>query len=300
MKATSDAEIPDAGASGAQARSVTTSGSGGAVLDLAPLSFAGGLRAAGRDVRDGLRLLPLAFALGWLDIRMRYRGSMLGPFWLTISTAVMVAALGFLYATLFHMTLRDYLPFLSLSLVLWSFLSTVISESAGVFVQESRLIQASRMPFSVYACRALIRNALILLHNAAVVVVVLLIFRVVPGDLWLLVPATALWIVDCMAIMLCLGLLGARFRDIPPIVASLLQVFFFITPIIWRPELVGPMRRWLLLDPFYPLLSIMRTPLLGESAGLMVWGAALAHSALLLICASLVFARFRARIAYWI
>src|SRR5450631_1400576 len=72
-------------------------------------------RWAMADVAAGLRLWRLAWALGWLDIRLRYRGSMLGPFWLTISTGVMVGSLGFLYAALFNMSLRDYLPFLALS-----------------------------------------------------------------------------------------------------------------------------------------------------------------------------------------
>ena len=58
-------------------------------------------RLSVRDVREGTRLLPLAWTLGWLDIRLRYRGSLLGPLWLTLSTGVMVGALGFLYAHIF-------------------------------------------------------------------------------------------------------------------------------------------------------------------------------------------------------
>ncbi|WP_122038630.1 ABC transporter permease [Asaia bogorensis] len=270
------------------------------ILDLFPLSAAGRFRAALADMRAGLRLLPLAMTLGWLDIKMRYRGSMLGPFWLTITTAVMVAALGFLYAELFNMVIRDYLPFLALSLVLWGYISTLIGESTTVFSQESRMIQAVRMPFTVFALQAITRNILVLLHNAVVVLVVFLIFRVAPLHIWLVLPALALWLVDSFALMLCLGLLGARFRDIPPIVQSLLQVFFFITPIIWRPELVGTLQHWILLDPFYSLIAIMRTPLLGEPTPLALWEVALAHSAVLVGFAVFVFTRFRARIAYWV
>lgn len=275
-------------------------GEEGPVLDLSPLDRYGRFKAACTDLREGMRLLPLAAALGWLDIKMRYRGSVLGPFWMTISTAVMVAALGLLYAELFHMELHDYLPFLSLSLVLWAYISTLIAESTTVFSQESQLIQAARVPFSVYAARVVIRNGLVLVHNAAVVLVVFLIFHTVPAEVWTILPALALWLVDSFAIMLCLGLLGARFRDIPPIVGSVLQVFFFITPIIWRPELVGALQHWLLLDPFYPLVSVLRAPLLGGVAGPKLWIAALAHSAVLIVLAAAVFSRFRARIAYWV
>src|SRR4051812_20162269 len=85
------------------------------------LEFFSGMSRAARhrlaidDVRAGLKLWRLAWSLGWLDIRLRYRGSMLGPFWLTISTGVMVGSLGFLYAALWHISVRDYLPFLALS-----------------------------------------------------------------------------------------------------------------------------------------------------------------------------------------
>ncbi|WP_025840639.1 ABC transporter permease [Asaia platycodi] len=270
------------------------------VLDLYPLSGWARYRAAFVDLRQGLSLLPLAMTLGWLDIKMRYRGSILGPFWLTISTAVMVAALGFLYAELFGIALGNYLPFLALSLVLWGYISTLITESTTVFSQASSLIQSARTPFSVFALQVIVRNFLVLAHNAAVVLVVFLIFHVVPHKIWLVVPALVLWSVDSFAIMLCLGLLGARFRDIPPIIVSLLQVFFFITPVIWRPELVGPLADWLLLDPFHPLLAIVRAPLIGESLSPLIWEAALAHSAILIVAAALFFARFRARIAYWV
>src|SRR5215472_7810820 len=83
------------------------------------MSRAANARLAMQDIADGLRLWRLAWTLAWLDIRLRYRGSMLGPFWLTISTGVMVGALGVLYSTLFKMDIASYLPFLALSQVLW-------------------------------------------------------------------------------------------------------------------------------------------------------------------------------------
>ena len=98
-------------------------------------------RLAVRDASNGTALWPLAWTLGWLDIRLRYRGSMLGPFWLTLSTGIMVASLGVLYSTLFHMDVREYLPFLSLSFVLWGFLGTIVSESCTAFTEAETVIR---------------------------------------------------------------------------------------------------------------------------------------------------------------
>jgi len=158
------------------------------------------------DIVGGARLWRLAWALGWLDIRLRYRGSMLGPFWLTISTGVMVASLGFLYSTLFKISLRDYLPFLALSQVLWGFLSTLVSEACTAFTDAEGVIRSVRMPFFVFSMRALIRNAIVLGHNIVVIVVVFAIFSMWPRwQALTAVPGLLVWTVDGLALTLLLG-----------------------------------------------------------------------------------------------
>ena len=272
------------------------------------LEFAAGMSARARnhfavaDLRAGLRLWRLAWSLGWLDIRLRYRGSMLGPFWLTISTGVMVGSLGILYSTLFNMDLAEYLPFLALSQVLWAFLSALVSESCTVFTDAEAVIRSMRMPFFLFAMRVLIRNTLVLAHNVCVIVAVFAIFRVWPGSHGLLaLCAVPLWIVDALALALLLGGFCARFRDILPIVNSVMQIAFFLTPVIWKPGQLGPTAVSLLpLNPFYDMLEIMRAPLLGELPSLSVWAGAFGFSALLCALSWYFFMRARGRIAFWI
>ncbi len=256
---------------------------------------------AWQDIRDGLRMWRLGVTLGWLDIRLRYRGSLLGPFWLTISTAVMVGSLGVLYATLFHMNLREYLPFIALSQVLWGFISGMIGDGCTCFTQAEGTIRSMRMPFFVHAVRCLVRNVLILAHNVVVIAVVFILLKINPG--WggfLAVPALALWTIAGLSICLPLGGVCARFRDIPPIIASVLQIAFFVTPIIWLPKQLGPYMHFLLLNPFFDMLEVVRAPMLGTDAGSHVWAAATAITFVLAGLSFLIFARARARIAFWI
>lgn len=259
-------------------------------------------RLAGQDVADGFGLWRLGLTLGWFDIRLRYRGSVLGPFWLTLSTGVMVAALGVLYSQLFKMALHDYLPFLALSLILWAFLASVVTDACGCFQQAEGMIRSQRMPFTLYAVRVIVRNVLVLAHNVVVIIVVYAAFNAWPG--WAAfgaLPGVALWIVDALAACLVLGAVCARFRDIPPIVGSVMQIAFFVSPVIWKPELLaGPQARWLPLNPFYSLLEIVRGPLLGHHTGWAIWMSALGYSALLCGVAWLVFARVRGRLAFWV
>nr|WP_294507188.1 ABC transporter permease [uncultured Rhodopila sp.] len=281
----------------------TTTIAATASLDLkADMSASSRHRLAIDDLVRGARLWRLAFALGWLDIRLRYRGSMLGPFWLTISTGVMVAALGVLYSTLFKMDISDYLPFLALSQVLWGFLSALVSEGCTTFTEAESVIRSVRMPFSVFAARTLIRNTIVLGHNILVIVVTFAIFSRWPGWEGLMaIPGLLLWIVDALALTLLLGAFCARFRDIQPIVNSVMQIMFFVTPVIWKPEQLGTGMAKLPLNPFFDLLEIVRGPLLGGGAlTTTAWLGAIGFSLMLCVVSWAFFTRARGRITFWI
>jgi len=269
---------------------------------LSDLSAGARQRLAVEDVHDGLGLWRLGCTLGWFDIRLRYRGSMLGPFWLTLSTGVMVAALGVLYSQLFKMQLHDYLPFLALSLVLWGFIGSVVTDACGCFQSAEGMIRSQRMPFTLYAIRVVVRNLLVLAHNVVVILVVYAVFDVWPGFAALaVVPGIVLWVVDGLAICFMLGAVCARFRDIPPIVGSVMQIAFFVSPIIWKPELLhGQQAEWLPFNPFFTLLEVVRAPLLGNPATWQVWLSALGYSALLCGVSWVLFARVRSRLAFWV
>lgn len=254
------------------------------------------------DIRGGLHLWRLAWALGWLDIRLRYRGSMLGPFWLTISTGVMVAALGVLYSTLFKINLRDYLPFLALSQVLWGFLAALVSESCTVFTEGEGVIRSVRMPFFVFSMRTLIRNIIALGHNIVVIVVVFAIFSMWPTwEALMAIPGLVVWVIDALALTLLLGAFCARFRDIQPIVNSVMQIAFFMTPVIWKPDQLGAKGiEKLAINPFFDLLEIVRGPILGTDIAVTTWIGAIGYSIVLCAISWAFFVRARGRITFWI
>ena len=272
-----------------------------AMLELAPPRFSR-QRLAWRDLQEATWLWRLCWTLAWLDLKLRYRGSMLGPLWLTLSTAVMIASMGAIYARLFHMNLREYLPFLALSIVLWGFLSAVVADACAAFTGAEGMIRSIRMPFSLYAARIVVRNVLVLAHNLVVIVLVYALLRIDPGPTALLaLPGSAAWLIDGLATAILLGTLCARFRDIPPIVGSVVQIAFFVTPVIWKPELVGADRQALLpINPFYSLLEIVRGPLLGHVPGATTYLSALVYSAALCAMSWYLFTRVRGRIAFWV
>ncbi len=252
------------------------------------------------DIAEGAALWRLGITLGWLDIKLKYRGSMLGPFWLTISTAVMVAAMGGLYGALFHMDLQTYLPFLALSLVMWNALSGHVMDACNTFTQAEGTLRSQRMPFFVQMLRVVVRTVISFLHNVPVILAVFVIFSIWPGAGGLLcLPGFAIWTIDAFAACMMLGAFCARFRDIPPIVASIMQIAFFVTPVVWRPEQLGAKGWWLPLNPFDALLEVVRGPLLGAPPSTEVWVLACCYSLGFCVLSWLLFARVRGRLAYW-
>lgn len=259
---------------------------------------------AATDLEDGARLWRLVWALALADIKLRYRGSALGPFWLTISSGVQIGAMAFVYAGLFRVDIRQYLPFLAVSIILWNFLSSLITEGCTCFSQSDALIKGARMPFTVHAARSVVRNTIVLAHNIVVVVAVLVIMDV-DGSFYSLavIPAFCLWVIDAFAISLLLGAFCARFRDVPQIVASMMQVAFFVTPVMWSTSILENHSRAELLiryNPFFYMLEILRAPLLGTPVTADVALRALFISAAILIVSWIGFARARGRVAYWV
>ncbi len=271
-------------------------------LELTSLpGFAARSGLAKADLLAAIGMWRLCWTLSWLDIKLRYRGSVLGPFWLTLSSALMIGSMGFLYAALFAMNLHEYLPFLALSIVLWNFLSTLVSDACVCFTSAEGMIRAVRMPFMLYGGRVVLRNLLILAHNVVVIVVVDVLLQINPGAVGLLaIPAFALWLLVGLALSMLLGALCARFRDIPPIVGSVMQMAFFVSAIIWRPEQLKTNEYLLAFNPFYTLMEIVRGPLLGTVPSMTVYASALLYSVATFVAAWLMFARVRGRIAFWV
>jgi homopolymeric O-antigen transport system permease protein len=254
-----------------------------------------------RDLREGLNRSWFWSALAIQDIRLRYRGSALGPIWLTLSTAIMIAAMGTIYCRLFNVDVATYLPYVAAGLVIWQFISNLIMDGCNTFVAVQSLIQQVRIPYSAHACRVVARNVIIFAHNLVIIPIVFLLF---PPDInWRLAlfPLGLLVvIVNGMWICTLFGMVAARFRDVPPIVASFIQVVFFVTPIFWPVSAIGSFRAYAELNPLFAAIDIMRSPLLGLPPAPYSWTIVGAVTIIGCSATFLLFARFRSRIAFWV
>lgn len=253
------------------------------------------------DILVGLRATHVWLALGWHDIRQRYRRSVLGPFWFTLSTLIMVGVLGVLYSTLLGQEIHDYLPYLGVGLVVWQYLSTCVNEGANTFIGAGYLIKQIRMPVTVHVARIVWRNFVILMHSLPVVFVFLFAFGHRPGlELVLVIPGLLILWLQGIWIGIVLGVLCARYRDVLPIVGNLLQVAFFFTPVMWLPDLLKD-RAWIAeLNPLYHMIEVVRAPMIGRHLELASWLWAIGLVVVGLAVAQYLMQRTRDRIPYWL
>ena len=259
-------------------------------------------RLAGQDLARCFKGWHVWALLGVSDIRLRYKRSRFGQFWITLSMAFFVAGIGAVYGGLFHQNIRDYIPYLAVNMTVWTFIQTSISESCQAFVEAAPYLRQEGLPKSTFILRVMMRNVMALGHNVVIVPLVFVLFGYAPNAAALLaLPGLALVLAGVFLASVSLALLCTRFRDMPQIVGNLLQLAFFVTPVMWHVEQLGPNAVYVdVLNPFAAFLRVVSEPLLGRVPAPGTYATVLVALGVLAVVAWPCFARFRSRIVYWL
>jgi lipopolysaccharide transport system permease protein len=239
--------------------------------------------------------------LGWLDIRQRYARSAIGPFWITLSMGVMVGSIGLVYGTLFGQPMRGYLPPIGIGFVIWALISGVINDSCGAYINNANFIRQSDAGLWVYIFQVMWRQLIMLAHNFLIVVALVAAFGIDhPERLAFFLPGLALLMLNLGWIAQIAATASARYRDVPQLVASVVQVLFYITPIMWKPDML--LRHLWIIDynPFAAFVDLVRSPLLGEAPQMSSWITCACLALVGWALALFVSARTSNDIAYWV
>src|SRR5262249_59346507 len=111
------------------------------------------MRLVVKDVIQALRLWPVWLQLGVQDVRLRFRRSVLGVGWIFINLAVVLLAIGAVYGKLLGQDMAGFLPFLTIGLVAWGYLTSSIVEGGNAFIASAGDIQPIRVPRSGFLLR---------------------------------------------------------------------------------------------------------------------------------------------------
>lgn len=255
------------------------------------------------DLREGIQKLPLALMFGWQDVARRYRRSKIGAFWLSINMMIMIGAIGTIFGALFKSPIATFLPHLAVGLVLWNFISNTIMEMSLSYISSEGMILQVKMPLSTHLFRVMYRNIVVLIHNIIIIPIVMLFFRVPAGhNIFMIIPGFFILLLVMFPIGLITSILCTRFRDMSQVIQNILQLSFYITPIMWFAHALpgGSYNLVLIFNPFFHLLSIIRGPILGETIEPLSWAICVILAGMLWLIAIVFFARFKNRIPFWL
>ena len=255
-----------------------------------------------KDLRESVTLWRLWMHLGWEDVAKQYRRSFLGPVWISLNTAFFTITFGLIGAQLFKMPVEEYLPYFCVGQILFTYLTGQLVEGCQTFAAADAFLKQTPYPKFAFALRVVWRNLIMLAHNVPIILGVL----AWSGQLGGIRPlgfglALLAIVVSASLVVALLGAISARFRDVPMIIASLMQISFFVTPVMWRTtQLTERAQLVVFFNPLAAYLDILRAPLLGVDTARSSWATVGIAMVVLLLLFCTVFQAARRRIVYWI
>ena len=253
-----------------------------------------------KDLAEGLSRFRLLSGMALRNFRNQYKGAILGPFWLTITTAMTAAGLGVLYGQLFGLPLSEHLTYVTTAIIVWTMISAFITGGCEVFVGNSHIFKEFPLPLSLFAYRLVLSQILIVFFRLIVLAVLLVIFPIsFTQSAWLALPGFLLLLLIGFWGALGLGVLNARYRDFGQLVAASLTFIFFVTPIFWLPGRLGPYSFVVDFNPFYHMIEVVRGPLLGHENVRMNFVVTGSIAAIVPFVSLWLFGRWSNRVPYW-
>ena len=260
--------------------------------------------SATADIVGALRQFRNCLLLASTAVKLRYRRSILGPLWISVTTAIFIFFIAYLYSGLMAARFHEYLLSLALGWIIWNFISDSVLDGAQTFQRGAGIIKSTKIHKFTLVLKTVLTNLIIFAHN---LVIALLVFAVVgvPFTLatWLVVPGLALIVLSAVWSSALFGFLCARYRDVYPLLQAAMRVLFFLTPVLWSPTLLpanSPKRLFVDLNPLAHFLAIWRKPLMGEHPDALSWVVTGGLTLVGLCLAFIAFARYRREVVFWI
>lgn len=253
------------------------------------------------DIKAGWQQHELWRYASIMEMKQRYRRSILGPFWISLSLAIMILSIGILWSQLWNVPIQDYLPYFTVGLLLWTLISAVLTESTQVFIKATPIIKQINLPFSYYIFSLVWKHFTIFCHHMIVYILVILYFKVsLSWSIFLMIPGLMLYFINALWMSSCLAIVCTRYRDVEQIVPSILTILFFMTPIIWKMGWSGKKALFVYLNPVYHYIEILRAPMLGYMPTIENYLVVCGITAFGMLLSFILIGRFRKQISYWL
>lgn len=254
-----------------------------------------------KDFRSALFNPDQWLFLGWYDIKSKYIRTKLGPLWIVLVNIITIVCFSIIGSALFNQSTTEYLPHVTTGLFIWYYISGILIESCSAFYSDAYLLQNLNInPISV-CLRLFIRNTISFAHSFLVIIAVLLFFSRsfnVYSFLW--IAAIPIYALTAMSLSIILGIITTRYRDFTHIIQSLITIFPFVTPLIWKEEMLGNKIILAQINPVTHYVALLRDPLLCSPIKPITYTITVASTLLLVTISIFMYNKFRYRLVFWL
>ena len=256
------------------------------------------------DMFSAIKAWRVWFYIGRQDIKNMFRRSKMGAGWLFINITLTSLGLGYIYGTLFHQNLKDFFIRILLSLSIWTFISGSIIQGCLAFIMSEGYIKQFSFVKQIYSLRLFVPLILNLFIGFMVCFFMSLIFSIPMYFPFLpFMVGLILFTLVGLGHVLLMPYWGTKYRDLSPALGGLFQIIFYITPIIFTPDML--LSRGLgfiyIYNPFYYLIEIVRYPILnGAFAPIEIYKYCFTYLLIIWLLYAIVAYRNDSRITYWL
>jgi len=242
--------------------------------------------------------------LSYFIFLLGYRQTVLGPLWLLIGPSLFIALLGLLYAEIGAAEPEVFILHLAIGLITWTLVNGFIVKSATVFLRSRPQILQGEQSLDDIVAVEVTTTLLSFAHQLPIILIVFLIYEI--GLNWVALESflgLSLLVANGVWASYVFGILGARYRDLVEVFNAVMRIAFLATPIIWMPGegmQGGVMAAFLIYNPFYHFIEIIRAPLLGQSPALLSWSVAIGFTAVGFLAAWILKKCYARLVPFWL
>ncbi len=211
--------------------------------------------------RDTYRYRELIWALALRELKVRYKRSALGFLWALLNPALLMLVLSVVFSKIMPVgNIPHYAIFLLSTLLLYTFFAQSLSYAVEAMVGNAELIKKVAVPKLVFPVSAIVSNVINMLLSLIPLALLVLAFRHPFYWTWVFIPIPlAALCIFTLGVTFFLATANVFYRDVAHIVQIVLQMLFYVTPIIYTVEFFPPKYRWLFwLNPLTFSLSDFR------------------------------------------
>ena len=255
-----------------------------------------------KDYFNALKNYKVWQLLGWLDIFKRYRRSKLGQLWIVISTFVVVGSMSFIFSNLFNSNYFIFLVYLINNLCLWNFFKETIEDSSLIFIDNKSFLFNQKWNHLVMIFRLLARNVIIFAHNLILIIPINIFFNenITLIGLLTFIFHFILILPFFISLSLIIAIVSTRFRDFRVLITNIMQLIFFLTPVIYQ-KISFEKYNWIFdFNIFAILLEFITNPLNNINTSLQLYFIIMVINIIITYVSSLIYEKKYKRINYWI